>query len=104
MRVLFALGALALVAACGKDEVAQSDGRSASGEVLEGSVSDAMLPLDRVRSEPPLEDPDAFEKAQAEASDDAAAPRGAARSDAPTASADDDDAAPAPVETPETAD
>lgn len=48
-------GALA-VAACGDDaeEPTQANGRSAAGEVLEGSVSDEMLPYDRLRSQPPL--------------------------------------------------
>ena len=95
LRVLFALSALALVAACGKDEVAQSDGRSASGEVLEGSVSDAMLPLDRVQSEPPLEDPEAFAEAQEKAAD--AAPGG----DGAAEPAEETEAESEPVETPE---
>ena len=105
LRALIALASLALIASCGKDEVAQSDGRSASGEVLEGTVSDAMLPLDRVQSEPPLEDPDAFEEAQAKAARDAAVPR-AAGDDAPSAPAGaaPDTPAPEPAETPETAD
>ena len=56
---------LALLAACND---APADGsRAASGEVLEGTISDAMLPLDRVQSEPPLEDPEAFAQAQSEA-------------------------------------
>ena len=55
-----------LLAACGKQAPAD-DSRSASGEVLEGTISDAMLPLDRVQSEPPLEDPEAFAKAQSDA-------------------------------------
>ena len=44
-----------LLASCG-DEPApvESDERTASGEVLEGSISDAMLPLDTVTSAPPL--------------------------------------------------
>lgn len=44
--------ALAL-SACdgGKRQAAQG---TAGGEVLEGSVSDSMLPVDRVRSQPPL--------------------------------------------------
>ncbi|MFB0612578.1 hypothetical protein [Aurantiacibacter poecillastricola] len=48
--------ALLLLTACGDDaEVAvEDDGREASGEVLEGSISDEMLPLDQVRSQPPL--------------------------------------------------
>jgi hypothetical protein len=49
---------LALLAACGGEP--SGDGRAASGEVLEGTISDAMLPVDRVRSEAPLEDPEAF--------------------------------------------
>ncbi len=43
----------ASLSACG-EESAQSDDRTASGEVLEGSISDAMLPLDTVTSQPPL--------------------------------------------------
>ena len=47
-----ALPLLVLLAGCGGDAPAD-DGRAASGEVLEGSISDDMLPLDRLRSEPP---------------------------------------------------
>ena len=45
-----------LLAACGDDAapVSEDDGREASGEVLEGTISDAMLPLDEVRSQAPL--------------------------------------------------
>jgi hypothetical protein len=43
-----------LVAACGGDSPAEDDGRLASGEVLEGTISDAMLPLATTRSQPPL--------------------------------------------------
>ena len=76
-RLMFALMPLALLAGC-KDEVAdQDDSRSASGEVLEGTISDAMLPLDRVKSEPPLEDPEAFAEAQEEAAEAAAEVEGA---------------------------
>ena len=71
-RLSLALVPLALLAAC-NDEVAD-DGRAASGEVLEGSMSDAMLPFDRVQSEPPLEDPEAFAEVQEEAAE--AAPGG----------------------------
>ncbi len=65
-RLLLALPALALLAACGGKSTG-NDGRAASGEVLEGTISDAMVPVDRVRSEPPLEDPEAFAKARARA-------------------------------------
>lgn len=64
-RPILALLPLALLAACTEEPT--DDSRAASGEVLEGTVSDAMLPIDRVQSEPPLEDPEAFAKAQTEA-------------------------------------
>lgn len=45
-----ALGALAL-GGCNKKPETQAQ---AGGEILEGSVSDAMLPLDTATSQPPL--------------------------------------------------
>jgi hypothetical protein len=45
--------ALALLTACG-DRTQDDTSRAASGEVLAGTISDEMLPLDRVRSQPPL--------------------------------------------------
>ena len=83
-RPILALLPLALLAACSEEPT--DDGRAASGEVLEGTVSDAMLPLDRVQSEPPLEDPEAFAEAQSEAAADVpagAAAAGEAESEAP---------------------
>lgn len=44
---------LAGLAACDKSGGGEARAPAAS-EVLEGSISDAMLPLDSVRSEPPL--------------------------------------------------
>ncbi len=47
---------LALVAGCGEEPVAEptdNDGRTAAGEVIGGTISDAMLPLDTVRSQGP---------------------------------------------------
>lgn len=42
-------------AACNKGaEKKQKDQRQAAGEILPGSISDAMLPYDTVRSQPPL--------------------------------------------------
>jgi len=41
------------LAACGRDERA-APLAAAGGEVQEGTISDAMLPLDTVRSQPPL--------------------------------------------------
>ncbi len=46
------LAALALAACQGEKRVAAKG--TASGEILEASVSDEMLPLDQVRSQPPL--------------------------------------------------
>jgi hypothetical protein len=51
MRALAVTTACILLAACGSGD---DDQRTASGQVLEGSISDAMLPLDSVRSHPPL--------------------------------------------------
>jgi hypothetical protein len=54
MRSLVAIVlAPAVLAACGGDAV-EDDDRTASGEVLEGSVSDAMIQLEQVKSQPPL--------------------------------------------------
>ena len=41
--------------ACGGDATAP-DGDGARGDVLEGSINDDMIPLDTVRSQPPLAD------------------------------------------------
>lgn len=50
----FATAALVLaLAACGNDRESADAGKM--GEVLPGSASDAMLPLDTVRSQPPLD-------------------------------------------------
>jgi len=57
---------LVLLAACGDEpEPAADDARSATGEVLEGTISDAMLPLATVRSQPPLAAPEAGEGSDA---------------------------------------
>lgn len=74
-RLFLALAPLGLLAACGGD-APSDDERSASGEVLEGTISDAMLPVARVRSEPPLENPAAFARSQEEAGAVAAEPDG----------------------------
>ncbi|OJW67805.1 MAG: hypothetical protein BGO57_01560 [Sphingomonadales bacterium 63-6] len=41
-----------LLAGCGSEK--NKDDRTASGQVLQGSISDEMLPLDTVTSKPPL--------------------------------------------------
>ncbi|MGE5721401.1 MAG: hypothetical protein ACM3YM_02985 [Sphingomonadales bacterium] len=72
VRSILAVAALALLAACG-DKPSENDSRSASGEVLEGTISDAMLPLDTVRSQPPLAEPETAARASAAATDAAVA-------------------------------
>ena len=57
MRIirLLPLAAALLIAGCGDDAAApeQSDGGSASGEILPASVTDEMITPDRLRSQPP---------------------------------------------------
>ena len=49
------LALVILVAGCGDQAAAPAEqGGAASGEVLAGSVSDAMIPLDQLESEAPL--------------------------------------------------
>jgi hypothetical protein len=43
---------LVLLAGCNKS--AENDRRSATGEVLKGTISDDMLPLDKLKSQGPL--------------------------------------------------
>lgn len=53
-RHLAVVGLIPLaLSACKKEEKA-AEATTAQGEVLPGSASDAMLPLDSVRSQPPL--------------------------------------------------
>ena len=56
-----------LLAAC--KQKPDDDDRTASGKVLEGTISDGMLPLDEVTSQPPLLAPEAASKPGADASD-----------------------------------
>jgi len=65
MKTRFALITLGLVPSllligCGDDPapVDDEEPREASGEVLEGSISDAMLPIDQLRSQAPLAEPE----------------------------------------------
>ena len=99
-RLLIALSPLVLLAACGKNAPVD-DSRSASGEVLQGTVSDAMLPLDTVKSEPPFEDPKAAREVQESAAADATESPDAAEGETPEGEATE---APTAEPTPETAD
>ena len=69
MRKVVTMTCLALALGACKGEEKKAVGGTASGEVLPGSVSDAMLPLDTVKSQAPL-------APKAEGSDKAAAKRG----------------------------
>lgn len=75
-RILLALGPLALIAACDDEPTVEQqtdDERSARGEVLGGTISDDMLPLDTRRSQSPsLTKSDDPESGQSEGSDGAA--------------------------------
>jgi len=77
------------LAACGADKKDEGAGKAA-GEVLPGSASDAMIPLDTVRSQAPL-----APRAEGEAKDEAAAETTAAATEAA--------ASDAPAPAPETA-
>ncbi len=96
-----ALPLLVLLAGCGGDAPAD-DGRAASGEVLEGSISDDMLPLDRLRSEPPPEDPRAFAETRRADGEGAAAAEAGDAEDSAEEPADAD--ASEPAEAADTAD
>jgi len=52
-RSLALLLPLLLLAGC-NNKPSKNDQRSASGEVLQGTISDDMLPLDKLKSQPPL--------------------------------------------------
>jgi hypothetical protein len=47
---------IVLLAACGEDAAVAPDGdaREASGEILPGSIGDAMIETDNLQSQPPL--------------------------------------------------
>jgi hypothetical protein len=59
IRCLTSIAAFGLLAACGGDapQPESDDARTASGEVLEGTISDAMLPVETLKSQPPLATP-----------------------------------------------
>ena len=90
--MIILLAGLAL-AGCQEKKSATTKG-TAGGEVLSGSVSDAMLPIDTVRSQPPLapkSDPSGAKPDKSDAPDKPAAARPARATQEP----------PRPTETPE---
>lgn len=62
-KIALVLPVLLVLSACEDEpEVSvEDDGREASGQVLEGSISDEMIPLDQVRSQAPLAEADESE-------------------------------------------
>lgn len=91
-RFAIAVVPLALLAAC--DSGASDNARAPSGTVLEGTISDAMLPVDTVKSEPPFADPVAAEKAQQAGSTPPRPAATAAAEGEPAAAAEPEAAAP----------
>ncbi|QSB44800.1 hypothetical protein EB810_00725 [Altererythrobacter sp. FM1] len=86
---LFALPLLALLAACGEKQSAASneERQTAVGEILPGSISDEMLPLDEVKSQsPPLKESPS-DKGSARAGSDTASGAAADSGASPTPSA-----------------
>ena len=77
LNVTLLLLPLALLAACGDGSTSGEDGgRSATGEVLEGTISDGMLPLATITSQPPLLPPEEQEDGSDEEAAPGAAPTG----------------------------
>ena len=95
-RAIWPLAAMALALAACQAEKKPATGGSAGGEVLSGSVSDAMLPIDTVRSQPPLAPKPTGSAAGADAKARGAA--GKAEEEAPAEAAPEPDA---PAETAE---
>lgn len=92
---LIAVSTFALaLAACNGD--AAEEGQAA-GQVLDGTISDQMLPVDQVRSEAPLADPTAARAATASGSEAADEPD--APEDAGAEPAEEDPEEPAEAET-----
>ncbi|MDR2856814.1 MAG: hypothetical protein LBV50_03090 [Novosphingobium sp.] len=82
------------LAGCKGEKKKTTEAGTAQGEILPGSASDAMLPLDSVRSQPPL--------APAVMPGGKAAKQGGTTGDEAASTASEQAAAPAPAETPAT--
>ena len=96
LPLLASLLPFVLLAAC-QDDAAPAEGEGdVSGEVLEGTISDAMLPLDTVQSQPPLLNPEGEAGENSES-----APASDASSDATATPQPESEPEPTPTETPE---
>lgn len=99
-RLLVTIAALGALASCGDKAETGKERTTAAGEVLGGTVSDAMLPLDTVRSQsPPLRGGDAGEEEGGE--DGGPGENQPAARPAPSTPAADPEPAPSPAATPE---
>lgn len=97
MRMIVPLVALALLAGCTEQPKRKAGAGTAEGEILDSSTSDAMLPLDTVRSEAPLAPKAEGGDDKGKAADKPAA-KGAAAAEAETAEGADEPAAEQPAE------
>lgn len=80
-QMLTLAAAAAILAGCNGDPEQEADGgngSAASGEVLEGSISDEMIPLDQLRSQPPRAAPEPGEESSGAGSAPAGQPADAA--------------------------
>lgn len=57
-KILILCGCAATLSACGEDPVAEptEENSQAQGEILEGTISDEMLPLESLQSQAPRAD------------------------------------------------
>lgn len=105
-RLLAAMLAVTSLAACGGETQTGPERRTAAGEVLGGTVTDDMLPLDTVQSQSPPREPDGSATGAAEQADgerrgeDAPARASGAQAEAGP-SAEPASPQPTPSETPE---
>ena len=100
LRSTILIAAVALLAAC-HESSPKNDQRSASGQVLQGTISDAMLPVDKLKSQGPTLAPSGG-KGGSEGAADAASGTADATSDA-SSDASADETAPAPAPSPSAA-
>ena len=93
-RSITLIVSFALLAACHKSP--ENDKRSATGEVLQGTTTDAMIPLGQLTSQPPL----LPQQGKAPTTPEQAAAEGASGVDVSDVDSEASDATPAPSATP----
>ena len=108
LRTSATLLAFAALAACGEETKTGPERRTAAGEVLGGSITDDMLPLDTVRSQsPPLREgasgEDGGDDRDPEVDGPGSRPAREAAAARPAAPSDGPSPSPSPSETPEEA-